>query len=351
MPAANRTRSMTWTLNNYTDDDINHIQNGPFKFIVFQREIGANGTPHLQGYCQMGNPTGFNTWKNLISQRAHFEASLGTPRENYEYCTKDQTRAPGTEPFTRGDIPQPGQRSDIEGLVAMAKDPTKRQRDIIDANGEGFLKFHKGLAIVRSVFSERRNFQTEVFWFYGGTGTGKSRLANDLAPEAYWKPGGGNWWDGYDPIEHDDIIIDDFRSNIAPFNEVLRWFDRYPIQVPFKGGYSNFRPSRIFITTSKHPTETWLGVGEEKLDQLLRRLKVVVEFLPGGIKRFDKGLPADIPGVPVVDVAQPLGQPNQAAAQAQVPHFNGGGGQPPGGGLVLTQEDEDFLNDFDDIEN
>ena len=32
---------MTWTLNNPTEEEIEHIKNGPFKFIVFQQEVGA----------------------------------------------------------------------------------------------------------------------------------------------------------------------------------------------------------------------------------------------------------------------------------------------------------------------
>lgn len=300
MPALNKTRSMTWTLNNYTDDDIEHIKNGPFKFIVFQREIGATGTHHLQGFCQMGNPTGFNTWRKLVSPRAHFEASKGSARDNYEYCTKEETRAPGTEFFTRGDIPSPGTRSDIEGLVAMAKDPTKRQRDLIDANGEVFLKYFKGFDRIRAATALPRDFPTDVFWFYGGTGTGKSRLAHQIAPDAYWKPN-DKWFDGYDPHEHEDVIIDDFRASFAPFSFVLRLFDRYPMSVEVKGGTVNFRARRIYVTTSKHPSETWLAPGEEKLDQLLRRLKVVVEFLPGGLKRFEKGSAADIEGAGVMD--------------------------------------------------
>ena len=343
MPGLNRTRSMTWTLNNPTDDEVKHIKDGSFKFCVFQHEIGANGTPHLQGYCQMGNPTAFSTWRNLISLRAHFEASKGSPRQNYEYCTKEETRAAGTEPFVRGEVPQPGQRTDLEGLVAMAKDPTKRMRDIVDANGEGYAKLYKGLAVIRSIFSEPRRFQTEVLWFYGSTGTGKSRLADELSPDAYWKPGGANWWDGYDPIEHESVIIDDFRSNIATFSEVLRWFDRYPMQVPFKGGYVNFRPRRIYVTTSKHPSETWLDRGEEALGQLLRRLKVIVEFLPGGFKRFDKGVPADIEGAGIVDALEPIARDDRTPPPAQVEHFNAD--EPSvGTGPVL---DADFLNEFD----
>lgn len=322
MPSAQRLRSVAWTLNNYTAEEEQHIKNGPFKFCVFQRETGAEGTPHLQGYCQTDGSTPFNTWKKLLSPRAHIEAPLGSPRQNYDYCTKEDTRDQGTEPFVKGTIPTPGERTDIDGLAKLAMDPKKRMRDLVEANPEAFCKFHKGLAAIRTIYSEPRDFPTEVYWFYGSTGTGKSKLANDLAPNAYWKPGGDNWWDGYDPAEHEDVIIDDFRSNLCPFSQLLRLFDRYRLSVPFKGGYTNFRARRIFVTTSKHPNETWLTLGEEALDQLLRRLKVIAEFLPGGIKRFDKGLPADIPDNAVVDPAHVFDRDDQAqeALDAAIRH-------------------------------
>ena len=361
MPALNKTRSMTWTLNNPTEEEIEHIKNGPFKFCVFQEEIGAAGTPHLQGYCQMGNPTGFNTWRKLVSPRAHFEASKGSPRQNYEYCTKVETRKAGGVSFQRGEIPNPGQRTDIDGLVALAKDPTKRMRDLVDANGEGFVKLYKGLTVVRSIFSQPRKFQTDVFWLYGSTGTGKSRFAWDVAPDAYSKPGGTNWWDGYDPIEHRDVIIDDFRANLAPFSEILRLFDRYSMQVPFKGGYVNFRPSRIYVTTSKHPSQTWIDCGTEAMDQLLRRLKVVVEFLPGGLKRFDKGSVADFEGPGPVPLVDPADHGGAAAAPAQIDvdifessDDDSDGGvrslPPSGGGRPIIEEVDDFLNELDDFD-
>jgi hypothetical protein len=297
-----RCRSVCFTLNNYTPEEVKHLEDGPFKFIVFQRERGLEGTPHLQGFCQMGNPTAFSTWKRLISPRAHLETPRGTARQNYEYCTKVETREGGTVPFERGDIPNPGERTDIAGIVGLAKDHTKRLRDIVDADGETYLRYYKGIDRVRSIFSEPRRFQTEVFWFYGSTGTGKSKLADEMAPDAYWKPN-DKWFDGYDPIEHPDIIIDDFRADFHKFNFVLRLFDRYPMQVEIKGGTVNFRASRVFVTTSKHPRETWQGRTEEAMDQLLRRLKVVVEFLPGGIRRFDKGGPCDLEGSGIVEPA------------------------------------------------
>lgn len=351
-------RSVCFTLNNYTEQDVEHIKEGPFKFLVFQRETGANGTPHLQGYAQGKGSIAWNTWKRLLTDRAAFFAAKGTPRENYDYCTKEDTRDAGTVPFVRGVIPQPGQRTDIEGLVSLAKDPTKRMRDIIDSNGEGFVRYYKGIDRVRSIFSEPRRFQTEVLWFYGSTGTGKSRLADSLAPDAYWKSN-DKWFDGYDPIEHDDIIIDDFRSNFHTFNFILRLFDRYPMQVEIKGGTTNFRAKRIFVTTSKHPLQTWETRSEEALDQLIRRLSVIVEFLPGGIKRFDKGDASCLEGGGVVDCTQP---PRRfRASQAEEAD------EPRIGGPVVDEEeewsklmhdlddnlknanDENFLNDFEEI--
>lgn len=316
MTTRQRHRSIVFTLNNFTQDELLHIQSGPFKYLVFQQERGASGTPHLQGYAQMGKPIEFSTWKRLIGDRAYVANAVGTPQQNKAYCTKGDARIPGTEPYESGTIPE--ERGDpMAKLIEGTKDSSKTLADIFEASGPEFLRHYKGVIFARGLIAEPRREKTQVHWFFGGTGLGKSFLAHKLAPNGYGK-NQSKWWDGYDPVEHDDVIIDEFRASFSPWYFLLQLFDENPLRVEFKGGIVNFRAKRIFITTPYAPHATWQDRTEEDVQQLLRRLTTIVEFLPGRIWRFHKGSPSDLPGSGITELAEPFSElPASQASEAE----------------------------------
>lgn len=87
-----RVRNWCFTLNNYTQDEIEELKNISNASIVFQEEKGASGTPHLQGVILFKNPqtlAGVRKHNN----RAHFEKMVGTKMQAIRYCTKEDTRS------------------------------------------------------------------------------------------------------------------------------------------------------------------------------------------------------------------------------------------------------------------
>ena len=81
-----------FTLNNYTDEDINRVREAfnheNCVFVVVGIEIGENGTPHLQGFVHLRNRKTFRSLK-LILPSAHIELARGTDVENQLYCKKE----------------------------------------------------------------------------------------------------------------------------------------------------------------------------------------------------------------------------------------------------------------------
>lgn len=269
-------RAACFTLNNPLDSEIENLKKNAeqFRYLVFQLERGnAEGTLHLQGYIYSAKPKRLGGWKSVIGQRAHIEPARGSPSQNREYCTKEDTRVDG--PWEFGSMPNPGSRTDIAGAIETAKEGASLE-EIIERHPEEFVKYHKGLMAARLLFQPRRNWKTEVFWFYGETGTGKSRQAYEAYPDAYTKMPSCKWWDGYDG--QDTVIVDDYRRDLCTFSELLRLFDRYPMQIETKGGTQQFLAKRIIITTPKSPRDTWAGRTEEDLQQLLRRIEHVQYF-------------------------------------------------------------------------
>ena len=61
------------------------------------------------------------------------------------------------------------------------------------------------------------------------------------------------WFDGYDG--HDTAIFDDFRASVNRFAYILRVLDRYPMDVPVKGGFVNWNPKYIVFTCPRPPSE------------------------------------------------------------------------------------------------
>lgn len=80
---------------------------------------------------------------------------------------------------------------------------------------------------------------------------------------------------GYDA--HPCVILDDFRPEWCKLSFLLRLLDRYAMRVPFKGGFRQWKPVKIWITCPKHPEECYLESAEDNA-QLIRRLTVIKEF-------------------------------------------------------------------------
>lgn len=147
-------KNWVFTLNNYIKADIDEL----LKFqsstkMVFQEEIGEQGTPHLQGVISFEKKV---RPKNIFnfSQAAHWEKMKGTFEQARDYCSKEDTRKPGSQPYTKG-----------------VKLPTSRKLDIITELRPGFQSYVD--CIIKGKPDDRC-----IYWFYEEHGNmGKSALA------------------------------------------------------------------------------------------------------------------------------------------------------------------------------
>lgn len=87
-----RSRAFCITLNNYNEEEYLEIKTWAQRHSIswiFGKEVGASGTPHIQGYMKFKNPTDFNSLKALVSGRLHIEKAKGNMKQNFTYCSKD----------------------------------------------------------------------------------------------------------------------------------------------------------------------------------------------------------------------------------------------------------------------
>ncbi len=223
-------------------------------FHVMQLERAPNtGALHLQGYLQLAHQMDMTPLKELLgSTEVHLEQARGTPDENVAYCTKEP-RVAG--PWTDGQVRYSGAAPKKEKKIAgMMKDSLAGKTELwIALKYEATWMLHrKSLTVFNQLATATvRTWKTKVFWYSGQTGTGKTRLANLLTRRKAWIASDleGKWFDGY--CGQKDVIFDDLSFEAHPPRDVfLRLADRYQMSVPVKGGFVEWYPKRMFITSN-----------------------------------------------------------------------------------------------------
>ncbi len=279
-----RARRFHFVVNNYTLDDIEQVSTLDAQYLVVGAEVGEEkGTPHLQCYAYFKCLKSFRTLSKLVP-RAAWMIAKGTAKQNQKYCSKSG------DWYERGTIPKQGQRKDLDAIRSLALSEgmgaitaTANFQQIRVA--EKFLMYNE----------EPRTEAPKVYWFYGSTGTGKSRTAHEMFPEAYIKPPNTKWWEGYDG--HEEVIIDDYRPGMFGIAEMLALTDRYEHRVEYKGGYRQLKARIIVFTAPRHPSKMMPWDGADSYNQLERRLYDIRDFDQQNDQMSGKGniVPSPIP--------------------------------------------------------
>lgn len=155
-------------------------------------------------------------------------------------------------------------------------------RSIVMESPATFVRNHRGLGIVKRLFSTHRRFRPNLQCelYFGKTGTGKTYRAFTENERLFRKPIGKLFWfDGYDADEHDSVFIDEFMGQF-PLDAMLQILDIYEVQVEIKGDHVWLDVDKIIIATNTHPThyyESWFG-REAQYAAFCRRFKRVLFF-------------------------------------------------------------------------
>jgi len=241
------------------------------KYGVFQYETGESGTLHAQGYIEFTSNKRLAAVRHLLP-RAHWEIARGSAEENTKYCTKEQGRV--GEPYIFGDIKKSGQgsRNDLVTVKSML-DQGASDAAVADVCFGSWVRYHNAFAIYRGLASQKRDWAMFVVVVCGPPGSGKSGLAREIGgPDAYWWPGGGEWFDGYESQRV--VVLDEFAGGLS-WTLLLRLLDRYPLQVQVKGGFREMVARTIFITSNKRPDD-WYDREKfgDRLGALFRRISL-----------------------------------------------------------------------------
>ena len=264
-----------FTLNNYTEE-----QRTPPEWIktittggVWGREIGDNGTPHIQGFMALKKkstitgvrkhfPSGFSM---------HLEACKGNAQQTINYCTK------GEDYETWGELPSDKKQNKQESELDTLDEAYNLIKEGREEEIRGGLKIKYAYGLEK-VSKKARHVPKALdkycgLWIWGIAGAGKSRLARTFGDDLFNKPH-GQWWDGYNG--ESIVLIDDLhiRQARGMVTHLKIWADMYPFTGMVKGSSTGIiRPSKLIITSQYSIEEMYPDPRE--YDAIARRFDVI----------------------------------------------------------------------------
>lgn len=308
----NKNKYFTFTSNNYTSDTEKCIQSFAVlycTYLIYGREIAPQtGTPHLQGYFILRQPSRFTT----VTKRfpwGHVEKAKKCILANYRYCSKskdywihaDQGIAEDGRPL--GVHKRSMESQSIEDAYELAT-----QGKFIEISRKWWIKYHQEFekAYLDAFKPEDMIlsdgsisfFKNHFLWLQGPTGVGKSyhckmiefvlecfytkyKAKRDLRyiPQCIMKTFKKNinkWWDNY---SMEDIVVleemdPDRAKYMAGFLKI--WCDQYTFPVEVKGSsFKSIRPKFIIVTSNYRLRDCFPNINDyEPLERRFSQINV-----------------------------------------------------------------------------
>ncbi len=240
-PRQPRPKSKHWvfTINNPTEEDAPDLTK--ISYIISGREVGEEGTEHMQGYVCFNNRLPLTAVKKLMP-RAHLEIKRGTVKEAIDYCKKDgDWKEWGTRPKTK----EEGTTERWTNAIIAAKEGNYDDipPDMLVRYYHSFKRIHQDNPVKPDDLDEKANE-----WIVVPSGYGKSTYARKKYPD-YFDKAPNKWFIGYKG--EGTLLLDDFSPKQCEHLDWLikRWADVFSFPAETKGGGYQIRPEHIVITS------------------------------------------------------------------------------------------------------
>jgi len=232
-----------FTINNPTQCPLNHNDfHDRISHVYYTKEVGSNGTPHIQGYLELKSRSR-RTW--LVNNcpflaGAFIEEARGTWESNKEYIDKSPIMGPYS--YGRAKAPIQGKRNDLKEIQEAIKDG-KSDWELFSEFPSVMAKYPRYVSTFRSLHLESlvdiqpfiplpgwQSLLVEVLrqpidrrkihWYWSSGGNlGKSHFANHYQPTTSTVITGGKHADIYyslsTKIHKCDVVFFDYARTLA----------------------------------------------------------------------------------------------------------------------------------------
>lgn len=281
-----RVRRWSGTWNNYTEDGVQEFikkHENFIRFFVGGREVGENGTHHLQIYMETYKQTLLGTLKTWCSA-IHWEPSKKPRLANVRYCTKQDTN-----PIYAGkesDTNTP--KSYSTTVTELATQDAKNFTRVLPAiqHIEGTELWQTWL----SSFSVGKVNRPDVIYITGPTGSGKTWKAFEIAMENFTAEDisiveCSNGFFNALNIRAKCWIFPEFRPACLEASIFLQITDIYPFIANIKGAHAVVRPEMVIIASIKQVQDIYK---EEINRQFQRRITRTIDMGINPAARWDR---------------------------------------------------------------
>jgi len=277
---AARSRNFVFTENNYNDEGIAMFANiGDFgaKYVAYAKEVGAEGTPHLQGFVSFGEAKTISAVKKYAAfARAHVEIMKGTIQESVVYCSKGVS------------VENPLVEHGVRPATAVEKGKAEKDRWQLIKEQAVAGKFDEvepkvlvqnvsALLRIQSLFQPVLKISVHLsgLWFRGVAGSGKTTSVNALWPEAYDVSLETKFLELYKGEPY--MWVDDIEMSHTSYLTILKRVpDHKPYRWDVKCNQGVYVRPKVFVVTSQFSIdEIWTG---DKARVALNRRYHVVDF-------------------------------------------------------------------------
>lgn len=249
---------------------------GDCSYLVYGRETGREGTPHLQGFGVFLKPLRRRQVCRLLGggARCGILYDDSTPSAAARYCKKE---GDFVELGHLDEDQRPGRRTDLES-IRIEIDGGATRLEIFQQHFSQAVYHDRAFEVYRSLVAPPPGprFNLRVMFLWGDSNQGKTSYAHSRSPGLYTVPAECETLTFFTFYRGQEaVLIDDYCGG-APVSLWLKILDPRPNLVKVSHGYVQWEPTKIYITSNLPPSELFTGRNAAQTQALRNRLHRVV---------------------------------------------------------------------------